>query len=95
MDNNNSKVCSSSERVFTTFASFIKNVEPDWNIKIFERLDQPAIESSNERNNAGTDMLHCVNSTTRLNSPTVPSISIRQESSMNSLSIQTVLGLPC
>lgn len=38
----------------TTFASFIKNVEPDWNIKIFERLDQPAIESSNERNNAGT-----------------------------------------
>lgn len=38
----------------TTFASFIKNVEPDWNIKIFERLDQPALESSNEKNNAGT-----------------------------------------
>src|SRR5699024_2777377 len=31
-----------------------KNIEPDWNIKLFERLDKPAIESSNERNNAGT-----------------------------------------
>nr|WP_275068114.1 malate dehydrogenase (quinone) [Mammaliicoccus vitulinus] len=38
----------------TTFGSFLKNVEPDWNIKLFERLDQPAIESSNEKNNAGT-----------------------------------------
>ena len=38
----------------TTFASFLKNIEPDWNLKIFERLDQPAIESSNEKNNAGT-----------------------------------------
>ncbi len=33
----------------TTFGSFLKNVEPDWNIKLFERLDQPAIESSNEK----------------------------------------------
>ncbi|QJF26137.1 malate dehydrogenase (quinone) [Mammaliicoccus vitulinus] len=38
----------------TTFGSFLKNVEPEWNIKLFERLDQPAIESSNEKNNAGT-----------------------------------------
>lgn len=38
----------------TTFGTFIKHVAPDWNIKLFERLDQPAIESSNERNNAGT-----------------------------------------
>lgn len=38
----------------TTFASFLKDIEPDWNPKIFERLDQPAIESSNEKNNAGT-----------------------------------------
>lgn len=38
----------------TTFASFLKEIEPDWNLKIFERLDQPAIESSNEKNNAGT-----------------------------------------
>lgn len=38
----------------TTFATLLKNIEPDWNIKLFERLDKPAIESSNERNNAGT-----------------------------------------
>ncbi|GAB3057457.1 malate dehydrogenase (quinone) [Salinicoccus sesuvii] len=38
----------------STFGSLLKNIEPDWNIKLFERLDQPAIESSNERNNAGT-----------------------------------------
>ncbi|WP_020007204.1 malate dehydrogenase (quinone) [Salinicoccus albus] len=37
-----------------TVGSFLKNVEPDWNIKLFERLDKPAIESSNEINNAGT-----------------------------------------
>lgn len=38
----------------TTFGSFLKNIAPDWNIKLFEKLDKPAIESSNERNNAGT-----------------------------------------
>ncbi|WP_251517152.1 MULTISPECIES: malate dehydrogenase (quinone) [Staphylococcus] len=38
----------------TTFGSFIKDLAPDWNIKLFERLEKPAIESSNERNNAGT-----------------------------------------
>ena len=38
----------------TTFATLLKNIEPNWNIKLFERLDKPAIESSNERNNAGT-----------------------------------------
>ena len=32
----------------------IKELEPDWNIKLYERLDRPGIESSNERNNAGT-----------------------------------------
>ena len=37
-----------------TFGSFLKNIEPDWNIKVFERLNQPAMESSNEKNNAGT-----------------------------------------
>ena len=38
----------------TTFGSFLKDLAPDWNIKLFERLEKPAIESSNERNNAGT-----------------------------------------
>src|SRR5690625_1841201 len=37
-----------------TFGSFLKEIEPDWNIKVFERLDAPAMESSHGRNNAGT-----------------------------------------
>ncbi|CAD2071416.1 putative malate:quinone oxidoreductase 2 [Jeotgalicoccus meleagridis] len=37
-----------------TLGTFIKKLEPSWNIKMFERLDQPALESSNETNNAGT-----------------------------------------
>lgn len=56
MENKNSKnvLLIGAGVLSTTFASLIKNIEPDWNIKIFERLDAPAIESSNERNNAGT-----------------------------------------
>lgn len=38
----------------STVGSFLKHIEPDWNIKLFERLDQPGMESSNERHNAGT-----------------------------------------
>ncbi|AID41607.1 Malate:quinone oxidoreductase [Staphylococcus xylosus] len=38
----------------TTFGTMLKELAPDWNIKLFERLDKPAIESSNERHNAGT-----------------------------------------
>jgi malate dehydrogenase (quinone) len=30
----------------------LKEIEPDWNIHVYERLDRPAIESSNERNNS-------------------------------------------
>lgn len=37
-----------------TFGSFLKNMEPDWDIKLFERLPQPAMESSHGQNNAGT-----------------------------------------
>ena len=40
-----------------TLGTFIKKLEPSWNIKMFERLDQPALESSNETNNAGTGHL--------------------------------------
>lgn len=32
----------------------LKEIAPDWNIHLYERLDRPGIESSNERNNAGT-----------------------------------------
>jgi malate dehydrogenase (quinone) len=38
----------------TTFGSMLKEIEPDWNVKLYERLDRPGIESSNERHNAGT-----------------------------------------
>lgn len=38
----------------STFGTLMKHVEPNWNIKMFERLEAPAIESSNEKNNAGT-----------------------------------------
>lgn len=38
----------------TTFGSMLKEIEPEWNVKLYERLDRPGIESSNERHNAGT-----------------------------------------
>ncbi|MGV3486983.1 MAG: malate:quinone oxidoreductase [Tuberibacillus sp.] len=37
-----------------TLGTLLKELVPDWEIKIFEKLDQPGVESSNEWNNAGT-----------------------------------------
>ena len=37
-----------------TLGSLLKELEPDWEIKVFERLDKAGDESSNEWNNAGT-----------------------------------------
>lgn len=37
-----------------TLGTFIKKLQPDWSIQIFERLDGVAQESSNPWNNAGT-----------------------------------------
>ncbi|KAB1656776.1 malate dehydrogenase (quinone) [Pseudoclavibacter chungangensis] len=37
-----------------TLGSIISKLEPDWSIKIIERLDELALESSNPWNNAGT-----------------------------------------
>ncbi|MFT4186806.1 MAG: malate:quinone oxidoreductase [Micrococcaceae bacterium] len=37
-----------------TLATFIKQLEPNWSIDIYERLDEVALESSNAWNNAGT-----------------------------------------
>ncbi|WP_416825478.1 malate:quinone oxidoreductase [Ectobacillus polymachus] len=37
-----------------TLGSLLKELVPDWNIKVFEKLDKAGIESSNEWNNAGT-----------------------------------------
>ncbi len=37
-----------------TLGTLLKQLEPTWNIQIFERLSQVALESSNPWNNAGT-----------------------------------------
>lgn len=37
-----------------TLGSLLNELMPEWNIKVFERLGQPGVESSNEWNNAGT-----------------------------------------
>jgi malate dehydrogenase (quinone) len=37
-----------------TLGAFIKQLQPDWSIEIFERLGDTALESSNPWNNAGT-----------------------------------------
>ncbi|MFC4388050.1 malate:quinone oxidoreductase [Gracilibacillus marinus] len=37
-----------------TLGSLLKELAPDWNIKVFEKLDKAGEESSNEWNNAGT-----------------------------------------
>ncbi|MCA4132114.1 malate:quinone oxidoreductase [Arthrobacter sp. M4] len=37
-----------------TLGAFIKQLEPDWTISLFERLDEAGLESSDPWNNAGT-----------------------------------------
>ena len=37
-----------------TLGTLLKELEPEWNIKVFEKLENAGEESSNERNNAGT-----------------------------------------
>ncbi|MFC4403383.1 malate:quinone oxidoreductase [Gracilibacillus xinjiangensis] len=37
-----------------TLGALIKELAPDWNITVFEKLDSAGVESSNEWNNAGT-----------------------------------------
>ncbi|MFC4620404.1 malate:quinone oxidoreductase [Camelliibacillus cellulosilyticus] len=37
-----------------TLGTLLKELAPDWNIQVFEKLDKPGEESSNEWNNAGT-----------------------------------------
>lgn len=37
-----------------TLGTLLNKLEPNWNIKVFEKLDQAGSESSNEWNNAGT-----------------------------------------
>ena len=37
-----------------TLGTLLKELAPDWNIKVFEKLANAGEESSNEWNNAGT-----------------------------------------
>ena len=37
-----------------TLGTFLKKLEPDWTMRIFERMDKVAMESSEAWNNAGT-----------------------------------------
>jgi len=37
-----------------TLGAFLKELEPNWSVSLFERLDQPGLESSGPWNNAGT-----------------------------------------
>lgn len=37
-----------------TLGAFLKQLEPDWTISLFEKLDEPGLESSGPWNNAGT-----------------------------------------
>lgn len=37
-----------------TLGSILKELAPEMSIKVFEKLDSPGAESSNEWNNAGT-----------------------------------------
>ena len=37
-----------------TLGAFIKQLEPNWTISLFEKLDEPGLESSGPWNNAGT-----------------------------------------
>ncbi|WP_040226335.1 malate:quinone oxidoreductase [Bhargavaea cecembensis] len=37
-----------------TLGSMLKELAPEWEIKVFEKLAEPGVESSNEWNNAGT-----------------------------------------
>jgi malate dehydrogenase (quinone) len=37
-----------------TLATYLQELQPDWNVQLFERLDGVALESSNGWNNAGT-----------------------------------------
>src|SRR5699024_3166255 len=56
MDNNSSKsiILIGAGIMSTTLGSFLRDLEPGWNIKLFERLDAPGNDSSHETNNAGT-----------------------------------------
>ena len=56
MDNNQTKdvILIGAGIMSATLGTLLNKLEPNWNIKLFERLDEAGKESSNEWNNAGT-----------------------------------------
>lgn len=52
--NNNDVVLIGGGIMSATLGAFLKQLQPDWSISLFERLDQPGLESSAPWNNAGT-----------------------------------------
>ena len=54
MDNNCDVILVGAGITSATLASFISLLEPDWTVRVFEKLPKPALESSNPWNNAGT-----------------------------------------
>lgn len=77
----------------TTFSSMLKELEPSWNIKLYERLNRPGIESSNERHNAGTGHAALCELNYTVKQPD-GSIDIeKQKKLMNSLRFQNNFGV--
>jgi malate dehydrogenase (quinone) len=47
-------ICIGAGIMSSTVALLLKELEPDWHLEIYEKLDGPAKESTHARNNAGT-----------------------------------------
>ena len=77
-----------------TLGSLLKEVAPDWNIKVFEKLTSAGEESSNEWNNAGTGHVRYVSLTIHPNYLMVLDAARRSQSTSNS-NFQTILVLSC
>ncbi|GEN44615.1 malate:quinone oxidoreductase [Alkalibacillus haloalkaliphilus] len=54
MSNNTDVILIGAGIMSATLGSLINELEPSWNIKVFEKLERSGEESSNEWNNAGT-----------------------------------------
>ncbi len=76
-----------------TLGVFLKELDPDLRIVLFETLEGAALESSDAWNNAGTAMPRCANSTTRLSGPTAASTFPRRSRSTSSSICRGSCGL--
>ncbi len=85
MSSNSTDIASSVDVVLigggvmsATLGTLLRQLQPDWKISIYERLDTVAEESSNAWNNAGTGHSACASSTTHRRVLTERSIFPRQ-----------------